>query len=187
MGRASSITDLVDADAAVGDLLEMWYRAEQIYPVASRPDDMRWALLDFARIIEHIANRLRPDAPAGYDRAVEAVIRELSAQLSGASGHRAQAAAVHKAHEALLQAKQAYVADQIAHAGTVLEVGVQPIEQAGKTWTVRNTKAGHAKGGLISEDELYWARAAAATYLAGYLQYVGRRKGDPYWGQPSGR
>jgi hypothetical protein len=183
MGRASSITALVDADPMVGELLEMWYRAEQVYPVASRPHDTRWALLDYARIIEHIANKLKPDEPADYGTLVDAIIKDMSTDLAKASGHRTRASAIHTAHEKIIAAKRAYTDDQITHAGQLLDVGPKPIEQAQATWKVRNSKAGHAKGGTITEDELYWARAAAAVYLAGYVQHVGRQKGDPYWGQ----
>jgi hypothetical protein len=168
-GPMSSVIDVLEKareDQDLQRLLETWYRAEQIYPVAARQDDRRWALLEYARLLEDIGNLVSGRRPMAE---IKEAVKLINAELAKSLESDEDGSAVLKAAEAVREERRSAAKTRIRSAGLTLNAPEEAIANAERAWTARNEKAGHSKPGTITLDEIYWARAAATIYLTAYL------------------
>ena len=172
MGRVVDLANLADADEDAGRMFETWYRAEQLYLTAGRQDDRRWAVLEYGRLLEDIANVLAKDKKASQADAGMLNLKEnLQRALASATDGDSVSAAVHVASVQLAKLRNVSTKVRVKTAGETLGVGAGASEAAANTWDARNRQAAHARPKALSSEQVYWARAAAATYLVGYLKH----------------
>jgi len=169
MTGATDLALMADSDAALGRLFDTWYRAEQVYLTASREDDRRWAVIEYARLLEDIAQLLVPLQKVEEAKLL-ALRSRLLTDLEAALSQDAVFAAVKWGTDELSTLRGDATKVRIERAGEVLDVGVQVVDNAKKTWAARSQGAAHARPKVLSEDQVYWARASAAVYLVGYIQ-----------------
>ena len=176
MGHAIDLAALANNNDAVARLFDTWYRAEQVYLVAGRQDDRRWAVIEYARLLEDISNQQVPVVDvAEHTGKVMELRASLLVSLSAATTAEEVRVAVKTASDAIAAIRREVTRLRIAAAGEILDVGSDAVDAAQRTWTLRSREAAHARAGAISDDQVYWARAAAAVFLFGYLK---RTAGD---------
>jgi hypothetical protein len=170
MANAIDLAALAAGDEVLGRLFDTWYRAEQLYLVAARQDERRWAVLEYARLIEDIAKQVAPATTVeNYAALMMGLKASLSAALSAAQTAEEVRLAVKGASNEMATIRGEVTKLQIAESGSTLDVGTEAAEAAQRTWDVRSRRAAH-KAGAIKEDEVYWAHASAGVYLEGYIQ-----------------